>query len=97
MVSGSECGCASTFEMTGMRGAVMFVDASAPRSRSTAGCMKSVWKAPATASFTVIRACTPTHSPDTCTEVKQYHRSRGGPAACASHVCLSVLDMKRAL
>jgi hypothetical protein len=57
MVSGSECGCASTLEMTGMRGVDMLVAASAPRSCSTAGCMNSVWKAPATASFTVIRAC----------------------------------------
>ena len=29
MVSGSECGCASTLEMTGMRGVTIFVDANA--------------------------------------------------------------------
>ncbi len=66
MVSGSECGCASTLEMTGMRGVTMLVAASAPRSCSTAGCMNSVWNAPATASFTVMRAYDRQITPQLC-------------------------------
>ena len=33
MVSGSECGCASTLDTTGMRGAMICVDASASLQR----------------------------------------------------------------
>lgn len=49
MVSGSECGCASTLEMTGILGVTISVTANAASSLETAGSMKLVWKAPATA------------------------------------------------
>lgn len=53
MVAGSECGCASTLLMTGMRGVTMFVLLRASCSFSAAGAMYCVWNAPATAR----RAC----------------------------------------
>lgn len=54
IVAGSECGLASTFEMTGMRGVLISVLLRASCNFATAGCMYSVWKAPATARRTVI-------------------------------------------
>mmetsp|Transcript_110208 Transcript_110208/g.290887 ORF Transcript_110208/g.290887 Transcript_110208/m.290887 type:complete len:212 (+) Transcript_110208:37-672(+) len=54
--SGSECGDASTLDTTGMRGLFRSTPDSASLSLSTAGAMKSVWKAPATASGTAILA-----------------------------------------
>jgi len=49
IVSGSEWGCASTLEMTGILGVRISVAANADSNLETAGCMKLVWKAPATA------------------------------------------------
>lgn len=42
MTSGSECGCASTLDTTGMRGTETVVFASAPCSFSTAGCTRGM-------------------------------------------------------
>jgi hypothetical protein len=56
MLSASTCGSALTFEMTGIRGTLMGVSFSPASSASAAGAMYSVWKAPATASFTTMRA-----------------------------------------
>ena len=56
MTSGSECVLASTLEMTGMRGLTMVTSLSTASSAGTAGFIKSVWKAPATASLTAMRA-----------------------------------------
>lgn len=49
IVSGSACGCASTLEMTGILGVLISVAASAASNLETAGSMKLVWNAPATA------------------------------------------------
>lgn len=46
---GSACGCASTLEMTGILGVLISVAASAASNLETAGSMKLVWNAPATA------------------------------------------------
>ena len=48
-MSGSEWGCASTLEITGILGDLISVAANADSNLETAGCMKLVWKAPATA------------------------------------------------
>ena len=56
MVAGSLWGLASTLEMTGMRGFLNSMSSSTFSRAGTAGAMKSVWKAPATASLTVMRA-----------------------------------------
>ena len=56
ITAGSECAFASTFDTTGIRGFETSTVASTSESVPTAGAMKSVWKAPATASLTAIRA-----------------------------------------
>ena len=52
IVSGSACGSASTLDMTGILGFLITVDAKAASNLDTAGSMKPVWKAPATANRT---------------------------------------------
>ena len=56
MASASVCGSTSTLEITGILGVEMGVSARPALSASAAGAMKSVWNAPATASFTTMRA-----------------------------------------
>ena len=48
-MSGSAWGCASTLDITGIRGVLISVAANAVSSLDTAGSMNLVWKAPATA------------------------------------------------
>jgi len=55
IVSGSVCGRAFTLEMTGILGVLMSVDANAASNLDTAGSIKLVWKAPATARRTCHR------------------------------------------
>lgn len=52
IVSGSACGSASTLDITGILGVLITVDAKAASSLDTAGSIKPVWKAPATANRT---------------------------------------------
>lgn len=52
IVSGFACGRASTLDITGIFGVLISVRARADSSLETAGFMKLVWKAPATASLT---------------------------------------------
>jgi len=52
IVSGSACGCALTLDMTGILGVLISVAANAASNLETAGSMKLVWKAPATAKRT---------------------------------------------
>lgn len=51
-MAGSACGWASTLDITGILGGLMAVAANAASNLDTAGSMKLVWKAPATASRT---------------------------------------------
>ena len=52
IVAGSACGCASTLDITGILGCLISVAANAASNLETAGSMKLVWKAPATAKRT---------------------------------------------